>query len=167
MTIEEFYRKLKEKDKNYIVMENQWGTAFTVYYKGKDYKDYKLLHVYLSKLVQLYGWNLKLEGLIFREELIDEFIRDLEVFDFNLILTADEKKTLVITVMNNNKCVLNIDLERIKPRAKQRASQDLDKSVYIFNDLSNASTYDLDQYAWLFARVSELIHNLERVESNE
>lgn len=102
-----------------------------------------------------------------REELIDEFIRDLEVFDFNLLLTADEKKTLVITVMNNNKCVLNIDLERIKPRAKQRASQDLDKSVYIFNDLSNASAYDLDQYAWLFARVSELIHNLERVESNE
>lgn len=104
-----------------------------------------------------------------REELIDEFIRDLEVFDFNSIrlLTADEKKTLVITVMNNNKCVLNIDLERIKPRPRQRASQDLDKLVYIFNDLSNASTYDLDQYAWLFDRISELIHNLERVESYE
>lgn len=102
-----------------------------------------------------------------REELVDEFLRDLEIFDFNFIrlLTADEKKTLVITVRNNNKYVLNIDFERIKPRPKQRASQDLDKLVYIFNDLSNASTYDLDQYAWLFDRISELIYNLERVES--
>ncbi len=59
----------------------------------------------------------------------------------------------------SNHDVVNIDLERIRTRPKQQASQDLDKSVYIFNDL--------DQYAWLFARVSELIHNLERVESNE
>lgn len=82
MTIEEFYRKLKEKDENYIVMENQWGTAFSVYYKEKDYK---LLHVYLSKLVQLYGWNLKLEGLIFRKELID-----LVIYPLQLIKKLDE-----------------------------------------------------------------------------
>lgn len=85
MTIEEFYRKLKEKDPSYLVMENQWGTAFTVYYKGKDYKDYKLLHVYLSKLVQLYGWNLKLEGLIFRKELIN-----LVIYPLQLIKKLDE-----------------------------------------------------------------------------
>ncbi len=65
----------------------------------------------------------------------------------------------------SNHDVVNIDLERIRTRPKQRASQDLDKLVYIFNDLSNASTYDLDQYAWLFDRISELIYNLERVES--
>ena len=37
MTIKELYRKLKEKDKNYIVTENQWGTAFTIYYKEHYY----------------------------------------------------------------------------------------------------------------------------------
>ena len=82
MTIKELYRKLKEKDKNYIVTENQWGTAFTIYYKEKGYK---LLHVDFSELVQLYGWNLKLEGLTFRKELID-----LVIYPLQLIKKLDE-----------------------------------------------------------------------------
>lgn len=80
--IKELYRKLKEKDKNYIVTENQWGTAFTIYYKEKSYK---LLHVDFRELVQLYGWNLKLEGLTFRKELID-----LVIYPLQLIKKLDE-----------------------------------------------------------------------------
>lgn len=104
-----------------------------------------------------------------REELVDEFLRDLDVFDFksSLITNMSETKTYKITVFNaDDKPVLKIDLEDIKPITKQRTSSDLDKLVHIY-DLGDASTYDLDQYAWLFDRISELIHNLERVESNE
>lgn len=33
MTIEDIYRKLKEKNSDYVVTEDQWGLAFTIYYK--------------------------------------------------------------------------------------------------------------------------------------
>lgn len=82
MTIKELYRRLKEKNKNYIVTENQWGTAFNVYYKEKTYK---LMHVEFSTLVQLYGWNLKLNELTFRKEQID-----LVVYPLKLIKKLDE-----------------------------------------------------------------------------
>lgn len=82
MTIKDIYQSLKSKNKNYIITENQWGTAFTVYYKAKSYK---LLHVEFSTLVQLYGWNLKLEALTFRKESID-----LVIYPLQLIKKLDE-----------------------------------------------------------------------------
>lgn len=104
-----------------------------------------------------------------REELIDEFLRDLRIFDFKdvSITTPDETKTLEIKVLDaKGKLVLKIDLEDIKPVPRGTTSSDLSKYVHIYG-LGDASTYDLDQYAWLFDRISELIHNLERVASND
>ena len=51
MTIEDIYRKLKEKNSDYVVTEDQWGLAFTIYYKvatpvnGQEKINHKLFHV--------------------------------------------------------------------------------------------------------------------------
>ena len=99
-----------------------------------------------------------------REELIEEFLRDLRVFDFKdvSITSPFETKTRGIKVLDaKDKLVLKIDLEDIKPVPKFRTSL-LGKLVHIY-DLGDASTYDLDQYGWLFYRVTELIRDLVRV----
>ena len=49
MKIKELYRRLKDKDKGYIVTEDQWGLAFTIYYKPSSFEPdddpIKLFHV--------------------------------------------------------------------------------------------------------------------------
>ena len=60
MTIKELYRRLKDKDKGYIVTEDQWGLAFTIYYKpsffelGDDPID--LFHVEYDDSLEAGGW---------------------------------------------------------------------------------------------------------------
>lgn len=60
MKIKEFYRKLKEKDENYIVAEDQWGLAFTIYYKPSffepDDDPIDLFHVEYDDSVEVGGW---------------------------------------------------------------------------------------------------------------
>ena len=60
MTIKEMYRKLKAKDKSYIVTEDQWGLAFTIYYKPSffepDDDPIDLFHVEYDASVEVGGW---------------------------------------------------------------------------------------------------------------
>lgn len=87
-----------------------------------------------------------------REELIDDFLRDTEVFDFKCspIFTMDEEETISVKIYSEDgKPILDISfLGRDKP-------------VHIF-DLGDSNTRDLDQYSWLFSRVSELMFDLKK-----
>lgn len=60
MTIKELYRRLKDKDKGYIVTEDQWGLAFTIYYKpsffGTDDDPIDLFHVEYDDSMEVSGW---------------------------------------------------------------------------------------------------------------
>lgn len=60
MTIKELYRRLKDKDKGYIVTEDQWGLAFTIQYKpsffNSDDDPIDLFHVEYDNSVEVGGW---------------------------------------------------------------------------------------------------------------
>ena len=60
MTIKELYRRLKEKDKGYIVTEDQWRLAFTIYYKPSffepDDDPIDLFHVEYDDSLEAGGW---------------------------------------------------------------------------------------------------------------
>ena len=60
MTIKELYRRLKDKDKGYIVTEDQWGLAFTIYYKPSffepDDDPINLFHVEYDDSMEVAGW---------------------------------------------------------------------------------------------------------------
>lgn len=60
MTIKELYRRLKNKDKGYIVTEDQWGLAFTIYYKPlffePDDDPIELFHVEYDDDVSKTEW---------------------------------------------------------------------------------------------------------------
>lgn len=60
MTIKELYRRLKGKDKGYIVTEDQWGLAFTIYYKPSSFDPdddpIELFHVEYDDSVEVVGW---------------------------------------------------------------------------------------------------------------
>ena len=91
-----------------------------------------------------------------REELIEDFLSDIEVFDFesSAVTTPHEVRTLEIDVLKKDgKRVLNIDFD--KPKLV---------SVY---QLDISSRDDLDQYSWLFSRVSELLFLLEKVKNEK
>ena len=61
MTIKELCRRLKDKDKGYIVTEDQWGLAFTIYYKPSffelDDDPIELFHVDYDDSVEVGGWH--------------------------------------------------------------------------------------------------------------
>ena len=87
-----------------------------------------------------------------REELIEDFLSDIEVFDFEScsVTSPNEVETFEIDILKKNgKRVLNIDFDKPNP-----------VSVY---QLDIVSRNDLDQYSWLFSRVSELLFLLEKV----
>lgn len=87
-----------------------------------------------------------------REELIDDFLRDTEVLDFKCspIFAMGEEETLSVKIYSEDeKPILDISfLGRDRP-------------VHIF-DLGDSNTRELDQYSWLFSRVSELLFLLEK-----
>ena len=60
MTIKELYRRLKDKDKGYIVTEDQWGLAFTIYYKPSSFEPdddpIDLFHVEYDDSLEAGGW---------------------------------------------------------------------------------------------------------------
>lgn len=60
MTIKEMYRKLKAKDKSYIVTEDQWGLSFTILYKPSffepDDAPIDLFHVEYDDSVEAGEW---------------------------------------------------------------------------------------------------------------
>lgn len=66
MTIKELYRRLKDKDKGYIVTEDQWGLAFTIYYKPSSFEPdddpIKLFHVEYEEVA---GWCVESKEVTF------------------------------------------------------------------------------------------------------
>lgn len=85
-----------------------------------------------------------------REELIDDFLRDVDIFDFKFspIFTMDEEEVLSIKVFTEDeKPILNIDFESTEP-------------VLIY-PLGITSTHELVQYSWIFSRVAELMNDLK------
>jgi|GEM_PF-4312474 len=69
MTIKEFYRRLKDKDKGYIVTEDQWGLAFTIYYKPSffepDDDPINLFHVEYDDDISKTEWCAESEEVTF------------------------------------------------------------------------------------------------------
>lgn len=69
MKIKELYRRLKDKDKGYIVTEDQWGLAFTIYYKPSSFEPdddpIKLLHVEYDDSVEVAGWCVESKEVTF------------------------------------------------------------------------------------------------------
>lgn len=66
MTIKEMYRKLKAKDKSYIVTEDQWGLSFTILYKpSSDDDPIDLFHVEYDDSVEVGGWCAELKEVTF------------------------------------------------------------------------------------------------------
>ena len=69
MTIKELYRRLKDKDKGYIVTEDQWGLAFTIYYKPSffelDDDPIDLFHVEYDDTVEVVGWCVESKEVTF------------------------------------------------------------------------------------------------------
>lgn len=69
MTIKELCKRLKDKDKGYIVTEDQWGLAFTIYYKPSSFEPdddpIKLFHVEYDDSVEVVGWCVESKEVTF------------------------------------------------------------------------------------------------------
>lgn len=64
MNISELSKKLKQKDKNYIVTADQWYNSFTIHYKGVD-----IIHAYFETLANRYGWVIKCDVKFMQDQL--------------------------------------------------------------------------------------------------